>query len=219
MIKQCFINIKKDIVNNIKLMGSLEKLYWIAISFLIVMLGYFLNVFWVGWIICILTIFGIVVFKENRTIVLMISTLFFTIISLSLQNKGFEANYRPYLSLQVASEDSEQMIKGTLVIENTGNVPANNVRIKLLQIISGTELKNESKTEHAGILFPKARLFHYFSIGGDVFKRHSEENNVIWEIYYTIIYDGISTKNHISELKFYYDKKKKAFATLGGKAT
>lgn len=111
-IKKLWSEIKQNYSNQTKT----EHLYWIIICLSIIMFGLYLKMFWFSLFLSIVVVFlGTLALEINKPVVLMVATLFFTIVIFFEQNKNLKAQLNTQiesLNRQIQSlESSRKEIK------------------------------------------------------------------------------------------------------------
>lgn len=245
-IMMFFKSLYKEIISNILYQSKTERIYWILISIFVIAFGFYLKMILLTLFISIIVIlWGALVLRIDKAVVLMVAALFVTlgvsfvqnkniqsqvttqmasleqqIEDFELSKKSYEITYRPYVGItKILVKKTEKKIDARLIIKNNGKVPANNFQSTLSQTISGfgSEAKTEVTTS-SGIIFPESEIFHNFWLEGEKLQKFLESPNSLWEIKCTLTYDGIATSNHQTVYEAYYKKKTNNFGMLSGSA-
>lgn len=129
------------------------------------------------------------------------------------------AEFRPYVGIRnielvVLNQGHFEV---TALIENTGKVPANNVNIRIFQILEGgmSQPIPDETVRKGLVLMPSEILAHTLrvdTIGLDNLINSNDGLSMIWEVKY----DGITTKNHTSLVNTRFNPTFKIFDIVSG---
>lgn len=160
--------------------------------------------------------------KDIVSIAVPSLTLLFTIGFLYQINLNtYQFSLRPYVGVKsIDTTATEGRIEAAIRLENTGKVPANNVKINFLQDIPGIKSNPVVPEKSADtIIFPNTSMVTTASVTSspehirDIFS-----GKLDWHIRMTISYDGIGTHGHETEYSLWFDSKIKKFKSDRGVA-
>lgn len=123
------------------------------------------------------------------------------------------AGFRPYIGLgEIKVKRMNGEFKGYANIINTGQIPANNVKIIIEQYINDELVKTDKFDEGKSITLMPEPTFIKMPISIDTDQVKDKE----WKINIIIDYDGVITKNHSTTSSEVYDNKNNEFISMGG---
>lgn len=140
-----------------------------------------------------------------------IASIFFSAITYIKQENL--AEFRPYIGLGAINvELINGEFKGYARIFNTGQVPANKVKIIIEQYINDEPVKSDKFEDGKSIILMPEPTFITMPFSIDVDKVKDKE----WKINIIIDYDGVITKEHNTTSTEVYDHKNNEFISMGG---
>lgn len=149
------------------------------------------------------------------TLILIWGTLYY-------QGKDLGFAYRPYVGIvrivKIAETNNELLFETE--IKNTGDIPANNIKIEGVMEITNIKQPQKStiNVDKPAILFPEVIIKHKIWLRSETLLQFMQSQDAIWKIKYLITYDGIHTKHHKTVVEAFFDKETKSFHYENGYA-
>jgi hypothetical protein len=134
----------------------------------------------------------------------------------------YQAQFRPYIGIEIiTNKKSKDKIESSVIIVNTGAVPANNLVLKGTQsLFYMGQVRGEKPfpAEHKGILLPlPAKTIYRFWLTGDI-ETILSYPDLKWVVDLKFRYDGVSSKEHETYLRLSYVIETNRFEYIDGYA-
>jgi|CXWL01.1.fsa_nt_gi hypothetical protein len=163
------------------------------------------------------------ILRDWFSIIVPSVTLIVTIVGFyNIHLNTYRYSLRPYVGITKSNVViMSKKIQGILSIENSGKVPANNVRARIKHFINGERLNldNDAIPEISIVVFPGNTMYQRPHISGSVdYMNKVLSGSKKWTMSVIIDYDGIATKGHRTEQFLEFDTHTKKFNFNKGSA-
>lgn len=129
-----------------------------------------------------------------------------------ISSKTYKTQYRPYVGIEkINIEKNTERINASIILINTGIVPANNIKFEFFQLVNGVKYYGIEPQESSLLMpSPAYQIIRFYA------SKNVEEEE--WVIKFLVRYNGIKTKGHETSITAKYNKETNAFNITDGYA-